>query len=168
MPRKVQGTAIAFAMTVGLVAAVAAQDSTHHSPIPMQTSINEMMVMGVDYAAHWIWDAQEVPPKTEEDWFRIRVHATQLVVLGSAMTVGGKGAADNGWVRSPKWAEYAQEMVDSAEASLKAVERRNVKALNASGSRLVTACEGCHREFKPDLPSEGVLHRDVHREGREP
>ncbi len=167
MPRKVQKTLMAFAVTLGLVAAVAAQDKTHHSPVPMQTSINEMMVMGVDYAAHWIWDAQEVAPKTEEDWFRIRVHATQLVVLGSAMTLGGTGVADNGWVRSPKWAEYAQEMIDSAGESLKAVDSQNVVALNASGGRLVLACEGCHKMFKPDLPSEGVLHRDVHREGRE-
>jgi hypothetical protein len=149
------------------VTAVSGQDSSKpYQTVPMQTSINEMMVMAVDYAAHWIWDAQEAAPKTEEDWFRIRVHATQLVVLGSAMTLGGKGVNDNGWVRSPKWAGYAQELVDSAGDSLKAAASRNVAALNTSGGRLVAACEGCHKAFKPDLPTEGVLHRDVHREGR--
>jgi len=167
MPCRVQKTVITSAMALALAAAVGAQDSTHKGPVPMQTSINEMMVMGVDYAAHWIWDAQEVAPKTEEDWFRMRVHATQLVVLGSAMTLGGKGVADDGWVHSPKWAQHAQEMIDSAEASLKAIDSRNVVALNASGGRLVASCEGCHNEFKPDLPTEGVQHRDVHREGRE-
>ena len=169
MKQQVRKAALVFAVTAGAVAVVSAQDSAQpfNNPVPMQTSINEMMVMGVDYAAHWIWDAQEEVPKTEEDWFRIRVHATQLVVLGSAMALGGTGVADGGWVRSPKWAEYSQEIVDSSEDALKAAESQNVDALNAAGNRLVAACEGCHAVFKPDSPTEGVLHRDVHREGRE-
>jgi CRP/FNR family cyclic AMP-dependent transcriptional regulator len=32
------------------------------------------------------------------------------------------------------------------------------KALRSAGDTLVDVCEGCHEEFKPDLPTEGILH----------
>ena len=136
------------------------------NPVAVQTSINEIMVMAVDYAAHWIWDAGETPPKTEEDWFRIRVHATQLVALGSTITLGGTGVADQGWVRSPEWTRDSQELIAAARDALKAVDGQDVEALNAAGDRLLASCESCHRAFKPEVPTEGVMHRDVHRETR--
>jgi hypothetical protein len=27
-----------------------------------------------------------------------------------------------------------------------------------ANGRIVDACEGCHKQFKPELPSEGVVH----------
>ncbi len=169
MRKKFYQAVLASAAFVGTVAMVAAQDSAQpfNNPVPMQTSINRIMVMAVDYAAHWIWDAREDPPATDEDWFRIEVHATQLVVLGSAIALGGTGAKDNDWAKWPRWAESSQVLVDAAQDALKAVEARNVEALNAAGDRLVDSCTACHDVFKPDVPTEGLLHRDVHREGRE-
>lgn len=159
--------------TFGVITACASKETSKetsqadHTPVAMQTSINEIMVMGVDYAAHWIWDAQESPPQTEEDWFRIRVHATQLVALGSAITLGGTGPADNGWVRSPEWATDAEELIAASRDALQAVETQNIEALNTAGNRLVASCEKCHDKFKPEVPTEGLMHRDVHRESRD-
>ena len=160
---------IMFALTpLGIIGVISAQDSQqpYNNPVPVQTSMNEIMVMAVDYAAHWIWDAQEEPPATEEDWFRIRVHATQLVALGSTIALGGTGVADNGWVRSPEWARDAQALVDVGHDALEAAENQNANALNAAADRLVEVCESCHDTFKPEVPTEGLLHRDVHREAR--
>lgn len=163
-----KGTLVLTAATA-VVTVVFAQDSEqpYNNPVPVQTSINEIMVMAVDYASHWIWDAQTEPPATEEDWFRVRVHATQLVALGSAIALGGTGVADNGWVRAPEWAEDAQALVDAGQDALEAAERQDIAALNAAGDRLVESCESCHQTFKPAAPTEGVLHRDVHREARQ-
>jgi len=153
---------------LGVIGVIGAQDSQQpfNNPVAVQTSMNEIMVMAVDYAAHWIWDAQEEPPATEEDWFRIRVHATQLVALGSTIALGGTGVLDNGWVRSPEWARDAQALVGAGRDALEAAENQNVNALNAAGDRLVEACQSCHNTFKPEVPTEGLLHRDVHREAR--
>jgi hypothetical protein len=167
MKQKLLKTALALT-PLGIFGVVGAQDSQqpYDNPVPVQTSMNEIMVMAVDYAAHWIWDAQEEPPATEEDWFRIRVHATQLVALGSTIALGGTGVADNGWVRSPEWARDAQALVDAGHDALEAAENQNVNALSAAADRLVEVCESCHDTFKPEVPTEGLLHRDVHREAR--
>ena len=37
-----------------------------------------------------------------------------------------------------------------------------MEALVAANGRLVEACEGCHKQFKPALPSEGIMHSHVH------
>jgi hypothetical protein len=34
--------------------------------------------------------------------------------------------------------------------------------LVAANGQLVQSCEGCHKEFKPELPSEGVVHAHAH------
>lgn len=168
MKTKVLAGVLVSAAT-GAAAVVCAQDSQqpYNNPVPVQTSINEIMVMAVDYAAHWIWDAQQEPPATEEDWFRIRVHATQLVALGSVIALGGTGVADNGWVRSPEWVRDSQALVAASLNALEAAESQNLDALNAAGDQLVETCTSCHDTFKPELPTEGLLHRDVHRESRQ-
>jgi cytochrome c556 len=53
-------------------------------------------------------------------------------------------------------------MSDAALAALKATEGENFEALVAANGRLVEACEGCHKEFKPELPSEGIVHAHAH------
>jgi hypothetical protein len=37
-----------------------------------------------------------------------------------------------------------------------------MEALVAANGQLVDACEGCHKEFKPQLPSEGIVHAHAH------
>jgi len=47
-------------------------------------------------------------------------------------------------------------------AALKASEAMNMEALVAANGQLVDACEGCRKEFKPSLPSEGITHKHMH------
>jgi cytochrome c556 len=53
-------------------------------------------------------------------------------------------------------------MSDAALAAVKATEGENLEALVAANGQLVQSCEGCHKEFKPELPSEGVVHAHAH------
>jgi hypothetical protein len=32
----------------------------------------------------------------------------------------------------------------------------------AANGQVVESCEGCHKEFKPDLPTEGIVHTHDH------
>jgi cytochrome c556 len=43
-------------------------------------------------------------------------------------------------------------MSDAGQAALKATEGKDLKALVAANGQLVESCEGCHKEFKPELP----------------
>jgi cytochrome c556 len=51
---------------------------------------------------------------------------------------------------------------DAGMAALKASQAADIKALVAANNQLVDTCESCHKEFKPDLPSEGIAHMHMH------
>ena len=134
------------------------------APIEPKVSINAMMVAFVDHAGHTLWDVEREgrAPKTDADWTAIQEHAVQLVAAGPAITAGGSGEKDAGWSASPTWRAHAQAMSDAGAAALTAAQGKNLSALVEANGRLVQSCEGCHKEFKPDLPSEGIAHPHAH------
>jgi hypothetical protein len=122
------------------------------------------MVSIVDHAGHQLWNAEREggAPKTKADWETLAEHATQLAAAGALIRVAGPGVQDMTWVATPSWQKWSQAMSDAALAALKATEGENVQALVAANGQLVQSCEGCHKEFKPSLPSEGIVHGHAH------
>jgi hypothetical protein len=134
-------------------------------PVPPVLSTNAMMVGLVDDASHEIWDAvaDQTKLKTDEDWFHLQHHATQVALSGTLITIPGTGEADAGWVTKPEWIRFSKELADGGLAALDAARKKDHAALSAAGDRLVNTCEGCHDVFKGELPSEGIFHqREVH------
>lgn len=132
-------------------------------PVRPGVSINAVMVALVDHAGHNLWNV-ELPgraPKTDADWDVVEEHAVQLVASGPAITMGGTGPTDAIWVKNPAWQSHAQKLSDAGLAALRAAQSKNLEALVAANGQLVESCVGCHKEFKPDLPSEGILHKHV-------
>jgi cytochrome c556 len=129
-----------------------------------EVSINEVMVALVDHAGHNLWDVEKEgkAPKTDADWQNVWEHAVQIVAAGPAITVGGTGPSDAVWVKSPSWHTYAQRMSDAGVAARNAAKSKNFDALVTANGQLVDSCEGCHKEFKPALPTEGVVHAHAH------
>jgi len=127
-------------------------------------SINAEMVALVDHAGHALWDVEKEgnAPKTDTDWADVEHHATQLAAAGSLVALGGTGVNDLVWIQSPGWQKWSRAMSDAAMGALKATHEKNLSALVAANGQLVEACEGCHKEFKPDLPSEGISHVHAH------
>ena len=134
------------------------------APIAPKVSINAMMVALVDHASHNLWNVEKegMAPKTDADWAVVQEHAVQLVAAGPAITAGGTGAKDAGWSQAPTWRAHAQAMSDAGAAALTAAQGKNLNALVEANGRLVESCEGCHKEFKPDLPTEGIVHAHGH------
>ena len=127
-------------------------------------SINAEMVALVDHAGHALWDVEQAgkAPKTDAAWANIEEHATQLAAAGSLIALGGTGVNDLVWIESPGWQKWSRAMSDAGAAALKATQDKNFESLVAANGQLVEACEGCHKEFKPDLPSEGITHKHAH------
>ena len=123
-------------------------------------SINEMMVALVDHAGHNLWkfEREGYAPKTDADWQVAWEHAVQSAAAGAAITVGGTGPSDANWVKSPSWHTYAQKMSDAGAAARTAAKSKNFAALVTANDQLVESCESCHKEFKPALPTEGIVH----------
>jgi hypothetical protein len=125
-----------------------------------EVSINAVMVALVDHAGHNLWNVEQKgkAPRTDADWEVVQEHAVQIAAAGPAITVGGTGPTDAAWVKSPSWHTYAQQMSDAGVAALNAAKGKNFEALVAANSRLVESCEQCHKAFKPELPTEGIVH----------
>ena len=123
-------------------------------------SINAEMVRVVDHAAHQLWNSERrgMAPKTDADWENIVEHATQIAAAGSLIRLEGPGPNDRTFVQQPDWQKFATAVSDAGLAALKAAELKNQEALVAANGQLVEACEGCHKRFKPALPSEGINH----------
>lgn len=134
----------------------AAEGATH---VPVPVSINALMVAVVDHSAHEIWDAgNEAGTLTGREWQEAEQHAIQLAGSGSLISLGGTGTADAGWVASPAWQDWSQQLTDGAVAALEAIRGQDQMALLDAGGAIVETCEGCHQVFKPDAPTEGLLH----------
>jgi hypothetical protein len=125
-------------------------------PIKPAISFNVLMVKFVDQAADPVWTAAVEPPKTDADWETVEYHATQLAVTSTVMRVGGTGPKDMEWTNSPGWASFTDKMTEGALAAVQAAKSRDLAALQKAGDDIVLNCEGCHREFKLDLPTEGL------------
>jgi hypothetical protein len=127
-------------------------------------SINAEMVSVVDHAGHELWDVEKEghAPKTQEDWELLAEHAIQLAAAGSLITMPGTGPTDVTLTQQPDWKKWSRAMSDAGLAAFKASENKDMKALVAANSQLVESCEGCHKQYKPALPSEGIAHKHIH------
>ena len=126
--------------------------------IPLATSINALMVALVDHSAHELWDAGSADDLTLLDWEIAEQNAIQLIASGTLLSLGGTGIADPGWVASPEWQEWSQDLTDASLAARAAIQAYDQTALSNAGDRLIDACNGCHQSFKPEIPTEGLVH----------
>jgi cytochrome c556 len=134
-----------------------------------QLSFNELMVTMVDNAGHVLWDVEkpDFKPKDEADWLEVQDHATQLVAASTLLQMGGAGARDTEWARDAKWRADAQAMGTAAMTALAAARTRDLESLVKANGGLVDSCESCHKTFKPDLPTEGIVHQRPHSESHQ-
>jgi hypothetical protein len=129
--------------------------------VPPAVSINELMVSWIDHSGHELWDVEKQgqAPKDDATWREIERHAAQLAASGTLIALGGTGQADPGWAQSPLWKKYSQELTNAGIAALNAARSKSFEALVKANGELVDVCEGCHKQFKPESPSEGKLHQ---------
>jgi hypothetical protein len=127
-------------------------------------SINAEMVSIVDHAGHALWDTEREgkAPKTQQDWELVAEHAIQIAAAGTLITLPGTGPNDLTLTQQADWKKWARAMSDVGLAAFKASENKDIKALVAANSQLVETCESCHKQYKPALPSEGIVHQHLH------
>lgn len=129
-------------------------------------SVNEVMVRMMDNAAHVVWDTEKpgCAPKNDADWVEVEDHALQLAATGSLIQMGGTGPSDAVWSQQANWKKDAKDMIAAALRVRDAAKSRNLTAVIEANGALVSTCESCHKAFKPDLPTEGIMHQDPHSE----
>jgi hypothetical protein len=143
----------------------AAQSTPANSAaVKSPVSINAEMVRVVDHAAHQLWNTEKEGngPKTDADWENLQELTTQIAAAGALIRLEGTGPNDRDWVQQPDWQKWASAVSTAGVAASQAVQAKNMPALVEANGQLVEACEGCHKQFKPALPSEGIVHSHLH------
>lgn len=134
-------------------------DAAESQDFPMPVSVNALMVTMIDHSAHYIWDYAALEDMMlEEEWLAVEYYAIQLAAAGPLMTLGGTGELDNTWSISPQWLGYSMDMSNAAMKALNAARLQDKALLETAGDELLDSCLACHRAFKPEIPTEGVIH----------
>jgi cytochrome c556 len=128
------------------------------APAPI-FSINELMVMIVDRPGEKLWDVEKYAhgPKSDEDWYQLDNHAVELASAGQLIQLGGTGPKDMAWAKDAKWQAASVALVTAAQHARTAAQDKNLAGLVTANGQIVDACESCHKEFKPDLPTGGLF-----------
>ena len=134
--------------------------------VTLDMSYNELMVALIDNASHVLWDVEKpgFAPKNEADWVELEDHAMQLAAAGTLIQLPGAGPSDSIWAGENGWKTNAKLMSEAGKGAAAAAKGRNLPAVVEANGKLVQACENCHKQFKPDLPSEGIAHQRPHSE----
>jgi hypothetical protein len=107
---------------------------------------------------------EEIVPKTEDDWERVRNYAVTLVEATNLLLIPGRAVTEPGFKNDPSelsaeqmaekikadpamWASHVKELHDVAMESIAAIDMKSPDAMLQAGDRLDKACESCHLEY---------------------
>jgi hypothetical protein len=120
---------------------------------------------------------QEIVPRTDDDWDKVRHHAVTLVEATNLLLMPGRRVAEPGAKPEPggtdlppeqiearikqdpaMWALHVHKLHDIALQSVKAVDMKSPQAIIDAGDALDKACEDCHLVYwyppKPGDPKQ--------------
>ena len=172
MKTKVLALTLAGAVSLVACSPPASGPQTASTPAPAAApslrhpiSLNAIMVGAVDHASDPLFEVGNAVmgsgklPASADDWLNVQYHAWQMVALGTAIQVPGTGPKDVEWTSTPSWKTWSEQISAIGMEILQLVEKKDTAGFVGAGDRLVAACEGCHKEFKPDIPTMNILHR---------
>jgi hypothetical protein len=82
-------------------------------------------------------------PKTDDDWFRLRMHAMAVAEAGNLLQMPPR-AKDAG-----DWQTMSRAMTDAAVKVAKAADAKDIDGVLATGGEMYATCVGCHRTYLP-------------------
>jgi mono/diheme cytochrome c family protein len=123
-------------------------------PAPPYTNtlaVKQVMEWVIDPAADVIWDSvksvitekgtQEIAPKTDADWDKVRDAAATLMEAGNALMIEGRARDKKEWMAA------ARKLSDAAGNALKAAQAKNTEAVFNEGGNIYKACAACHAQY---------------------
>jgi hypothetical protein len=108
---------------------------------------------------------EEIVPKTEDDWERVRNYAVTLVEATNLLLIPGRAVAEPGqkWGDATElspdqieakikedpalWASHVAKLRDVAMESVTAIDKKSPEGLLEAGDHLDKACEACHLDY---------------------
>jgi hypothetical protein len=137
--------------------------------LALPVSLNAAMVGMIDPSADYLFAVGNGDmPRNDNDWHLVSSSAYEIMLGGAVIQIPGTGEFDRGWVENPEWIRLSGELTVIGEDAVKLAEAKSgdVAAWRAVSDRLIENCLDCHRLFKPEIPSEGILRGTTERQSR--
>jgi hypothetical protein len=167
---------VAASVTAGCAAPAPEQPPPADVPYRPVASIREVMNGVIDPSIDHVWGSvktviddgrmTEQAPASDEDWAEVRRHAlivseaANLLLMPSRPVAPPGAAAMAPGVELPPeeiralidnnregWHFYVQQLQDSLQPALAAIDAKDPQALIDAGEHIDTACENCHQVF---------------------
>ena len=129
---------------------------TSKPPFKPVATVKQIMAATVDPSADVVFDAvgtiitqagvQEIAPKGDEEWAKVRNSALTLAECGNLLMIGDRAKDNADWIR------LSQELIDKSMAAAKAADAQKAEALFEAGGDVYAVCEQCHKKYVHDEP----------------
>ena len=106
--------------------------------------MKDLMANKVEVLTETLWNASldETAPKKDADWKKLAGAANELITAGKSM-LEPPLAKDQG-----KWKDETQKLIDLTGMALKAINEKNLPALNDTANKMTEdACGSCHKLY---------------------
>ena len=117
---------------------LAAQEASKAAP-----SVKEVMTTMTVPSSDAIFAAAYEPPKEPAQWVALRASARALADSGRVLTTVPRAKGD------AEWTEMARALVTSAEATFKAIDKKDADGLTTASDEVFLTCKTCHDRYNP-------------------
>jgi hypothetical protein len=143
------------------------QPAAKTAKLTLPLSINAVMVALTDRSAEPFWSAAQKKLTSQQDWDEFEYQATQIALSGVVISIPGTGKVDPLWVTQPQWLDFAKRLTDVGMKGVAAAKAKDSASVSSLGDQLVQVCEGCHRAFKPNIPTQGIIMHSEYYKAKE-
>jgi hypothetical protein len=122
-------------------------------PPPFKTVVDTKLLMQsvIDPNADIVWDAvktidtpkgtESIRPKSDQEWALVRNAAVTVAESGNLLMMAPRAK------NSGEWMTLAQQMIDTGQEAIKAVDAKNADRLFTVGGDIYDACSACHAKY---------------------
>ena len=107
-------------------------------------AMKDLMATKVEVLTETLWSASldETAPRKDADWKKLSDAANELITVGKSM-LEPPLAKDQG-----RWKEETQKLIDLTGKALKAINEKNLIALNDTANKMTEdTCASCHKLY---------------------
>ena len=107
-------------------------------------AMKDLMANKVEVLTETLWNASldETAPRKDADWKKLADAANELITAGKSM-LEPPLAKDQG-----KWKDETQKLIDLTGMALKAINEKDVTALNDTANKMTEdSCGSCHKLY---------------------
>ncbi|HEY6360514.1 MAG TPA: hypothetical protein VIX63_05390 [Vicinamibacterales bacterium] len=146
--RAVTVASLLFAGTLASQCSGTPAQPESRAPFKPVATVDEVMDGIVIPSAQAIFDAVVYSngellqaPKTDDDWFNLRIHALAIAEAGNLLMMPPR-ARDAG-----DWVKMSLALNDRAMTAARAAEKRDLDALLKAGGDMYDVCTACHEKY---------------------